>query len=180
MSANKRNVRRLQQACNTYVERLHNTVWRYDVDRLGEKYNDNGKKGSGGPPTDLLCQACDNYIKRHHPHLRQTRVMRRFAELGWEIIWTVPYWAKSQPIELVWTYIKNYVARMYHPGHTHKDLRRHILQGMYGGMGRNEQVHTGLTPGLASSLIKHTHKHINEFIAKTQHIHGLVCCVGSL
>ena len=155
-------------------------MWRYPVDKLSETYNGNGKKGSGGPPADLLRRACDDYIKRHHPHLRQTRVMCRFEELGWNIIWTVPYWAKSQPIELVWEYIKNYVAHMYHPGRTHKDLLRHILQGMYGGLGRNGQMHTGLTPDLAAKLILHTHKHINEFIVKTQDIHGLVGCVGSL
>ena len=106
--------------------------------------------------------------------------MRRFDELGWKIIWTVPYWAKSQPIELAWAFVKNYVARMYHPGRTHKDLRRHVLSGMYGGAGRNGSVHEGMTPELAAKLINHTHKHINKFILDTQDIHGLVGCVGSL
>ena len=30
-------------------------------------------------------KACDEYIKRHHPDLRQTRVMCRFEELGWKL-----------------------------------------------------------------------------------------------
>ena len=133
--SSKRRARGLQQACAEYTERLRDKVWTYPVAKLGENYNGNGGKGSGGPPADLLRLACDEYIQRHHPELRQTRVMRRFEELGWKIIWTVPYWAKSQPIELVWAYIKNYVARMYHPGRSHKDLRRQILAGMYGGPG---------------------------------------------
>ena len=73
----------------------------------------------------------------------------------------------------------NYVTRMYHPDHTHKDLRRHILEGMYGGSGRNEQVHTGMTPDLVVKLINHTHKHIDKFILDTQDTHGLVGGIGS-
>ena len=176
----KRQARRLQQSCAEYTERLRDTVWTYPVGKLDETYNGNGNKGSGGPPADLLRRACDEYIKQHHPRLRQTRVMRRFMELGWHIIWTVPYWAKSQPIELAWAYVKNYVARMYHPGRTHKDLRRHILAGMYGGPGRNGKVHTGLDAELAQKLILHTHKHINKFILDTQGKHNMVGSVGSL
>ena len=71
---------------------------------MSETCNGNGKKGSGGPPADLL--------------------------------------------------------RRYHPGHTHKDLGKHILAGMYGGPGRNGVVHTGLTPELAQKIVSHTHKHI--------------------
>lgn len=61
-------------------------MWTYPVDKLGDTYNGNDKKGSGGPPVDMLCVSCDEYIKRNHPKLRQTRVMRRFEELGWHII----------------------------------------------------------------------------------------------
>ena len=88
-----------------------------------------------------------------------TRVMRRFDELGWNIIWMVPYWVKSQPIELPWAFVKNYVAHVHHPGHSHKDLRRQILHGMYGGPARNGKVHEGLTPELAAKLIAHTQTH---------------------
>ena len=136
--------------------------------------------GIDPPNADLLRKAADAWIAQHHPRLRMTEVMKRFEELGWEIIFTVPYWAKSQPIELVWAFIKNYVAHMYHPGRTHKDLRKQILAGMYGGPGRNDQVHTGLTSELAQNLINHTHKHINEFVVKTQARHNLRGVVGHL
>ena len=69
---------------------------------------------------------------------------------------------------------------MYHPGRTHKDLRRHILTGMYGGEGRNGKVHEGLTPELARNLILHTHKHINKFILETQDKHNMRGSVGNL
>ena len=90
----------------------------------------------------------------------------------------MPYWAKSQPIELVWEYIKNYVARMYFPGHTHKDLCKQILAGMYGGVDKHGEVHTGLTAELAAKMIAHTHKHINEFLRKTHGKHNYVGDVG--
>ena len=69
---------------------------------------------------------------------------------------------------------------MYHPGRTHKDLRKHILAGMYGGPGRNGVVHTGLTPELAQKIISHTHKHINKFILDTQGKHDMTGTVGTL
>ena len=78
----KRRAHLLQQACVRYTEQLHDTVWNYPVGKLGEMYNGNGNKGTGGPPVGMLCLACDEYIKQHHPRLRQTRVMRRFEELG--------------------------------------------------------------------------------------------------
>ena len=177
---NRRNARRLQRACSAFIERIRSTRWRYSVDKLAETYNGNGAKGTGGPSGELLRKACDAYIEQHHPELRLTRVMLRFKELGWEIIWTVPYWSKSQPIELAWAIIKNYVARMYHPGRNHKDLRRQILAGMYGGPARNGDVHLGLTPELAKKLISHTHKHINKFLLDTRDKHTFVGTVGNL
>ena len=80
--ANKRHAKRLQRVCARFTTRLRSTVWKYNVNKLALKYNGNGKKGTGGPPGDLLRRACDDYIKRHHPELRMTRVMLRFRELG--------------------------------------------------------------------------------------------------
>ena len=65
----KRQVHRLRADCVRYTERLRDTRWRYSVDKLAEKYDGNGNKGSGGPPAELLRRACDDYIKRHHPEL---------------------------------------------------------------------------------------------------------------
>ena len=92
-----------------------------------------------------------------------TKVMRLFAELGWKIVFTVPYWANSQPIELAWAYVKGYVGRRYYPGRTSKDLRKHILEGMYGSP---DGKHKGLDAELAQKFILKTHKYINKFAAK--------------
>ena len=107
--------------------------------------------------------------------------MKRFAELGWELIFTVPYWEKSQPIELAWAYVKGYVGRCYFPGRRHKELRDHILKGMYGGPNRHSHKdHAGLDSDLASKLILHSHKHINNFIEKTSTEHNMVGVLGEL
>ena len=108
-------------------------------------------------------------------------VMRRFIELGWEIIFTVPYWAKSQPIELAWAYVKGYVARNYHPGRKYRELRDHILKGMYGGVNRHSpKPHDGLDSHLAQSLIQHSQKHINIFLQKTINEHHMTGVLGEL
>ena len=97
--------------------------------------------------------AVDEYIKVNHPYLRETKVIRMFREKGWQIIFTVPYWAKSQPIELAWAYVKNYVGRKYFPGRGTKDVRKHILEGMYGS---DDGKHMGLDGDLATKFILKT------------------------
>ena len=155
LARNNRDPRKHIRGCARLRTRLRASTWKYKVDDLHKTYNGNGTKGNGGPNADLLRKAADAWIAKHHPRLRMTEVMQRFEELGWEIIFTVPYWAKSQPIELDWAYIKNNVARMYFPGRDHKDLLKQILAGMYGGRTRTG-IHTGLTPELAQKLIAHT------------------------
>ena len=81
-------------------------------------------------------------------------------------MFTVPYWAKSQPAELGWAYVKNYVAFEYYPGRTQKDVREHVLAGMYGGPKRDGGVHSGVDSTLAQKFILHTHIYINEYIEK--------------
>jgi len=67
---------------------------------------------------------------------------------------------------------------MYFPVHYHKDLRNQILTGTHGGVDKYGEVHTGLTAELAVKMIAHTHKHINEFLRKTQGQHNYVGNVG--
>ena len=95
------------------------------------------------------------------------QVMRLFKELGYELIFTVPYWAKSQPAELCWAYTKNYVAREYHPGRSMSQLRDHIKRGFYGGRKRDGGTHGGVDVRLARNFITHTHKFINEYISQS-------------
>ncbi len=179
LARNNRDPAKHIRACARHRTKLLTTKWKYEVKDVDKKYNGNGTKGTGGPSGDLLGGAADAWIAKHHPHLQMTEIKKRFAELGWGLIFTVPYWAKSQPIELAWAYIKNYVARNDFPGRTHKDLRQQILSGMYGGE-TCTAIHEGLTPELAQKLILHTHKHINKFLVETQGQHSFMGEVGYL
>ena len=64
----------------------------------------------------------------------QTTLLKEFfaTMAGWILLFTVPYWASSQPIEQVWAFVKNYVALRWFPGRTTRQLRSQILCGMYG------------------------------------------------
>lgn len=160
----RRNGEQIRTQCQQFFRTTQTTTFTYRVSDVHQTYNGAGQKGTGGPKTEWLKAAVDSYIIQHHPELRMTKVMKLFASLGWFIIFTVSYWAKSQPIELAWAYVKAYVASKYHPGRTSKDLRKHILEGMYGSP---DGRHAGLDSDLVTKLILHTHKFINEFI-KTQ------------
>ena len=65
--------------------------------------------------------------------------------------------------------MKNYVGRKYFPGRGAKDLRKHILEGMYGS---GDRKHRGFDGDLASKLILRTHKYINEFVRDQGELDG--------
>ena len=154
----------LQRRVIQHARREREMTFTYETDDLHKKYNGAGGKGTGGPRGEWLRHATDEYIKANHPELRRTRIMQMFAELNWLLVFTVPYWAKSQPAELGWAYVKNYVAWEYYPGRTARDLRTQIIQGMYGGPKRDGGTHSGVDTLLCQQFILHTHKCINEYI----------------
>ena len=160
---------RIRNQCRAFFDRVKHTTFTYDVADCDVNYNGGGQRGTGGPKGEWLEAAADAYIAQNHPELRMTKVVKLFLELGWFIIFTVPYWARSQPIELAWAYVKNYVGRRYHPDRTSAQLRQHILEGMYGSP---DGKHTGLTPELAQKMILTTHKYINEFAVKQPELNG--------
>ena len=167
--AHRQRGNRIRDRCRAFFETVKDTTFTYPTADCAKTYNGGGQRGTGGPKGKWLEAATDLYIAQHHPELRMTKVVKLFMELGWFIIFTVPYWARSQPIELAWAYVKNYVARRYHPGRTSSQLRQHILEGMYGSP---DGKHTGLTPHIAQKLILTTHKYINEFLVKQPELNG--------
>ena len=148
-----------------HADEAKDVRWRYPVAKLCETYNGNGAKGSGGPKTEWLRAACDLWIGAHHPHLQLTFIERLFIELGWQVIFTPPYWADSQPIELVWSYIKNWLGLQWYCGRSMKDLRRQMLMGMYGGAGiYDNRFHGPVDSALGTKLIEHAFECVRVFI----------------
>ena len=87
------------------------------------------------------------------------------------------YWAKSQPIELAWAYVKNHVERKCFPDRGSKDLLKHILKGMHGS-GDRDSKHKELDGDLAFKLILKIHKYNNEFVRR-EHLNDSRGLVGN-
>ena len=110
-----------------------------------------------------------------------TKTMRIFDSLNWLLVFTVPCWAKSQPAELAWALVKNYyVAWEWYPGRTAKDVREHVIKGMYGGEKRDGGNHSGVDSCLVQKFILHTHKYINEYISEMSPTHRGRGTMGNL
>ena len=170
----------LRERCQIHARDARATIFTYQTCDMEAKYNGAGGQGTGGPKGQWLRTATDEYIKEHHPELRETKIMRIFAELGWLLVFTVPYWAKSQPAELGWAFVKNHVAYQWYPGRTAKDVRNHVLEGMYGGPKRDGGHHSGVDACLAQKFILHTHKYINEYISDMSPTHRGRGTIGNL
>ena len=173
MPKNKRSsegkIHDLRRQAVAYLEKERTTKFTYSVSDINKRYNGNGDKGTGGPKGEWLRPAVDEYIRQHHPELQQTFIDKLFSDLGWQVIFTAPYWADSQPIELVWAYIKNWVSLQWYPGRSMKDLRRQILLGMYGGHGLYDaKVHAPVDSALATKLINHVIGCVKTFAEKDE------------
>ena len=179
-------ITRLRRRCRQYAVSERAVTYTYRLSDLDKRYNGNGFRGTGGPPTEWLRAAVDVYVKKHYPELQRTMLMQFFEDQGWMLVFTVPYWASSQPIEQVWAYVKQFVAFRWFPGRTMTQLRQQIICGMYGAHRAPEstrswtepkglKVHTGLTHELTMKFILHSEKAIDEFILNNRYIKHMGC-----
>ena len=58
-----------------------------------------------------------------------TYVEERAKALGWQVVFTPPYWPEFQPIELYWAAVKGYVADKYTNERTMSELRTQLFEG---------------------------------------------------
>ena len=174
-------IRRLRQRCRQYAVDERTVTYTYRLADLGKRYNGNGFRGTGGPPTEWLRAAIDQFVKKNYPELQRSMLMQFFNDAGWKVVFTVPYWASSQPIEQVWAYVKQFVALRWFPGRTMAQLRQQIICGMYGALRAPESTrswtepkglasHTGLTHELAMKFILHSQNAIDDFILNNRYI----------
>jgi hypothetical protein len=89
-----------------------------------------------------------------------------FNPLGWQLIFTPPYTPETQPIEKIWAFVKNYVAKNYNPNNNTDKLIKDIKRGFYGNPKKN---HPGVTPNLCNKIITHCYNWCNDFIDKNMH-----------
>lgn len=113
----------LRTHCRVYCETEKDVTYTYRARDFAKRYNGVGFKGTGGPKAEWLRCAVNEYVRKHYPELQSTILREFFKSLEWKLIFTVPYWVDSQPIEQVWAYVKNYVALRWFPGRKHHQTR---------------------------------------------------------
>ena len=173
----------MRQRARAYCDEERRVEYTYNRRDFGKRYNGAGFRGTAGPKTEWLRHAVEAFIRKHYPELQRTLLRDFFAtKPGWRLMFTVPYWASSQPIEQVWAFIKNYVALRWFPGRTAAQLRAQILCAMYSREGAGAKLSgmwkepRGLNPGqgltaeIASKFIMHSIKAVNKYIENNRYI----------
>src|ERR1700722_15664345 len=116
------------------------------------------KAGKWAPSKEEMQAELRKYLQRNP---QKTEVQKLFDAKGHTLVYTPPYTPTTQPIETVWGYVKNYVARKYENGRNMETLREQTLDGMYGNPSDN---HEGVTAAFCQSVIDRCHRWSNSFI----------------
>ena len=118
------------------------------------------------------CKQMRMWIKSYllkHPLTNQTLVQQEFARHGFQLIYTPPYQCDTQPIEMLWAYVKNYVGRVMGDDHSVKAVTELTRQGFYGDQVNN---HAAVDATFCQSIINHTHKWLNKWIERDEELTG--------
>jgi hypothetical protein len=105
---------------------------------------------------------------RAHPSINRTLIRQHFDKHGHQLLYTPPYQPNLQPIEMVWAYTKNYVARQYQPRRSMTLLQEDVMKGFYG----DGKLHAGMTEALAKDIIGHAIKYCNTQIEEDDALDG--------
>ena len=111
-----------------------------------------------------------DYLKQH-PEKNRTRLQECFATHGFELIFTPPYTPQTQPIELVWAHVKNYVARNTTIDTSTAVLTDLVRRGFYGDPDSN---YKGVGAAFAARVINSCMKWMNKFIEDDDDLDGTV------
>ncbi|CAF4647571.1 unnamed protein product, partial [Rotaria sp. Silwood2] len=125
--------------------------------------------GPIGPYKKELQVYMESWIKQY-PELQKTLLEKLFIEKSLDLkvnmpdfhylIYTPPYCPQVQPIELVWAYVKAYVAKEFTTSRTLQQLIKHTKEGFNG----NGAEHEGVSSKMVKKMILHTHKYCNMLI----------------
>jgi hypothetical protein len=110
-----------------------------------------------------------------NPDTNRNLLQKEFDAHGYQTIYTPPYECETQPIELLWAYVKNYVARVMGDDHSIETVTRLTRQGFYGDRTNN---HSSVDADLCNRLINHVHNYLNAFIDKDEELDGSLTTLG--
>ena len=111
-----------------------------------------------------------DYLKKH-PTLNRTRLKECFDKHEYELVFTPPYTPQTQPIELVWAYVKNYVARNTTIDTNVAVLTELVRKGFYGDP---DSDHRGAGAWFAEKVITSCCKWMNKVIENDDDLDGTV------
>jgi hypothetical protein len=146
----------------------HITIIRDGVSKYFGKISLFQNKSNYAPTVDEMRSWVKQYLFQH-PDINHTLIQQRFNELGWQLIYTPPYQCESQPIEMLWAYVKNYVGRVMGNDHSIETVTHLARQGFYGDLENN---HSPVDADLCQRLINHVHKWCNTFISSDDELDG--------
>jgi hypothetical protein len=126
--------------------------------------------GKHSPTIDEMKQWIKTYLVQH-PHMNRTLLRKAFDAEGWQLVYTPPYQCESQPIEMLWAYVKNYVGRQMKNDHSVEIVTSMTRRGFYGDEANN---HAPVSDTLCKQLIYHVHTWCNAFIASDTELQGTV------
>ena len=118
------------------------------------------------------CRLMRRWVKAYllaHPGTNQTLLQQEFARHGFQPIYTPPYQCDTQPIEMLWAYVKNYVGRVMGDDHSVAAVTQLTRQGFYGDEANN---HAPADAAFCQRLIDHTHKWLNQWIERDEELSG--------
>ncbi|CAF4177578.1 unnamed protein product [Rotaria sordida] len=150
-------------------KKVHNIVIIRDGQAKKFKANEWHLNGPAGPYKEELQAFIDSWIK-HYPDLQKTLLEKLFEQKSLAakvdvpdfhyVILTPPYSPQLQPIELVWSYVKRYVAKQFTSSRTVQQLIEQTKKGFYGDGGDHE----GISTEMVRNMIEHAHKYCNMLI----------------
>jgi len=109
---------------------------------------------------DELAQVARQWFKHLPDEFKpKSRLRTLFDELNFELLFTPPYTFTAQPIEHLWGYSKNYVARTHHKDRTMDELFAHTREGFYGSTMHTDHVHADCC---IPSFIQHARRFFDQ------------------
>ena len=150
-----KDVRNIPVVRNGHVENFSSNLWKFN--------------GPAGPYKRELQMYMESWI-RQYPQLQRTLLEKLFEEKSLDtrpnmpdyhyLIFTPPYCPQVQPMELVWAYVKAYVAKQFKPSRTLQQLIEQTKVAFTGDGIRHE----GVSKKMVRDMISHTHKYCNILI----------------
>jgi hypothetical protein len=126
--------------------------------------------GKHAPTVDEMKHWIKSYLLQN-PNLNRTLLRQAFDAEGWQLVYTPPYQCESQPIEMLWAYVKNYVGRQMQKDHSVETVTSMTRRGFYGDAASN---HAPVNSALCKQLIDHVHTWCNACITSDTELEGTI------